>query len=70
MSNHVHAVFHVFEKDENGKEQYLHNVMESIKKFSAKNCNKILNRTGEAFWQDESYDRLVRDRGELYRIIA
>ncbi len=44
--------------------------MESIKKFSARTCNKLLNRTGKPFWQHESYDRLVRDRDELYRIIA
>ena len=70
MSNHVHAVFRVYNKNENGEIQYLHNIMESIKKFSARKCNKILNREGNAFWQDESYDRLVRDRGELYRIIS
>ena len=70
MSNHVHAVFHVFEKDENDKEQFLHNIMESIKKFSARECNIILNRTGKSFWQDESYDRVVRNRKDLFRIIS
>jgi len=70
MSNHVHAVFQVYEKDENDKIQYLHNIMESIKKFSARECNIILNRTGNAFWQDESYDRIVRNSKELFRIIS
>jgi len=69
MSNHVHAVFRVFEKDENGKEIFLQDITESIKKFSAKECNKILNRSGQ-FWQNESYDRLIRNRGELFRIIS
>jgi len=49
MSNHVHAVFQVYEKNEDGKVQYLHNIMESIKKFSGRECNIILNRTGNAF---------------------
>lgn len=70
MSNHVHVVLRVYEKDETGKSLYLRNIMESIKKFSARKCNDVLNRTGEIFWQDESYDRAVRDRGELYRIIS
>ena len=69
MSNHVHAVFTVFEESEDGKQLYLQDIMKSIKNFSAKQCNKILGRTGQ-FWHHESYDRLVRDRNELYRVIC
>lgn len=69
MSNHVHAVFTVFENDESGSPLFLQDIMESIKKYSARRCNKILGRTGK-FWQHESYDRLVRDREELYRTIC
>jgi len=69
MSNHVHAVLKVFEKDENGKKLYLQDVMESIKQFSARKCNIILGKEGK-FWQNETYDRLVRDKGELFRIIS
>jgi hypothetical protein len=29
----------------------------------------ILGRTGEAFWQDESFDHRVRDEVELDRIV-
>src|SRR5207245_8898543 len=29
----------------------------------------ILGRTGEAFWQDESFDHRVRDEVELERIV-
>ncbi len=65
MSNHVHAVFSVYEKDESGKPLYLQDIMKSIKNFSARKCNKILNRVGQ-FWHRESYDRLIRDREELY----
>jgi len=69
MSNHVHAVLKVFEEDEKGNELFLQDIMESVKKYSAKKCNMILGRTGQ-FWQNETYDRIVRDRGELYRIIS
>jgi putative transposase len=69
MSNHIHAIFTVFERDETGKVLYLQDVMESIKKYSAGKCNKLLGRTGQ-FWQHESYDRLIRDREELYYTIC
>ncbi len=69
MSNHVHAVLRVFENDEKGNKIYLQDIMESVKKYSANKCNKILNREGQ-FWQNETYDRIVRNRGELYRIIS
>ncbi len=69
MSNHVHAVFTVFEENENGEPLFLQDIMKSIKNFSAIRCNKLLNRTGQ-FWHHESYDRLVRNREELYRIIC
>ena len=42
--------------------------MQSIKRISARDCNKYLNRSS-AFWQDESFDRWVRDEKELYFVI-
>lgn len=69
MSNHVHAVFRVFENDESGSPLYLQDIMKSIKNFSAKECNALLGLKGQ-FWHHESYDHLVRDREELYRIIS
>ncbi|HEX8847496.1 MAG TPA: hypothetical protein VF791_22830, partial [Pyrinomonadaceae bacterium] len=41
----------------------------TIKGFTAREANKLLNLTGQPFWQDESYDRWVRDETELKRII-
>jgi putative transposase len=38
-----------------------------LKGFTAHEANRILGRTG-AFWQDESYDHLVRDGPEFERI--
>jgi len=43
--------------------------MKSIKGFSSRKINKVLDRVGESVWQKESFDRMVRDRIELrYRI--
>jgi len=43
-------------------------VLRLIKGSTARECNKILNRSG-AFWQHESYDHVVRDYNELQRIV-
>jgi putative DNA methylase len=39
-----------------------------LKGFTAYEANKLLGRTGSAFWQGESYDHLVRHAGEFERI--
>ena len=36
---------------------------------TARQANLILGRTGEAFWQDESFDHRVRDEAELDRLV-
>lgn len=43
-------------------------IMHSLKRFTAREANRILHLTGKAFWQDESYDHLVRDSTEFQRI--
>ena len=43
-------------------------VTQSLKRFTAREGNGMLGRIGEPFWQDESYDRLVRDEAEFQRI--
>lgn len=68
MSNHVHLVFRLLDKTETDTPKYLEDIMHSIKQFSAKKCNAILNRKGD-FWQHESYDRLIRNDEEQFRII-
>ena len=62
MANHVHLLTtpHV----------QISKLTQSLKRFTAKEANRILNRTGQPFWQVESYDRLVRDRTEFQRIAA
>ena len=39
-----------------------------IKGRTAREANLLLGRTGEPFWQDESYDHWVRTGQELGRI--
>jgi putative transposase len=43
-------------------------IMHSIKRFTARECNKILGAHG-SFWQDESFDHCVFDMDELARVI-
>jgi putative transposase len=45
----------------------LASIMKSFKGYTAHQCNKLLNRTGE-FWAHESYDHYIRDADEWRRI--
>jgi putative transposase len=40
----------------------------ALKGFTAKQANQMLGRTGNPFWQEESYDHLVRNAREGERI--
>jgi putative transposase len=66
MPNHVHLVFMPLEK---AKDVFysLSEILQSLKRHTARQSNLILGRSG-AFWQDESYDHIVRDEAELERI--
>ena len=82
MPNHIHVILQpiverfsesLSKKDHtlnkrNGVSLYiLTSILQDFKKFTARECNLILNRTGK-FWQHESYDHVVRDREELLRL--
>jgi putative transposase len=47
----------------------LDEIMRRIKGASAYYCNKILKKTGQPFWQKDSYDHFVRNKKEWYNII-
>ena len=81
MPNHFHLV--LFPKLERYKEflakhiannnteetfYYISKIMQDIKKYSAKESNKILHRSGK-FWQNESYDHVIRNKEELLNIV-
>ena len=62
MPNHVHLLIlpHVA----------LSQITHWIKGRTARAANLLLGRTGEPFWQDESYDHWVRNEREFHRIVA
>ena len=60
MPNHVHLLI--------TPRISVSRLLNSLKSVTAKRANLLLGRTGEPFWQDESYDRLVRNDEEFRRI--
>lgn len=60
MSNHVHVLL--------WPHKLLESITKSVKGYTARECNKVLNRTGNSFWQEESFDHAVRNENEFYRI--
>ena len=61
MPNHVHVLLL--------PKASLPVIMRWLKGSTARQSNLILGRTGEAFWQDESFDHRVRDEAELDRLV-
>jgi putative transposase len=48
----------------------LSSITKRIKGYTAREANAMLQRTGEHFWQQESFDHWPRDEDEFFRIIA
>jgi REP element-mobilizing transposase RayT len=61
MPNHVHVVFWPTPN------HTVSAIVQSWKRFSAREANKILKKTGEAFWQPEPYDHWIRNDEEHAR---
>src|SRR5260370_12579193 len=61
MANHVHVLV--------TPSVAVSKLMHSLKRYTAREGNRMLGVIGQPFWQDESYDRLVRDEQELQRIM-
>jgi REP element-mobilizing transposase RayT len=61
MENHVHLLIRPF--------QPVPLIMRWLKGSTARKANQLLERTGKAFWQDESYDHWVRSHKELAKIV-
>jgi putative transposase len=68
LSNHVHVVFEPLIQSEYQSDLPLHTIMQSLKRHTARQANLIIGREG-AFWQDESYDRVIRDNEEYIRTV-
>ncbi len=60
MPNHVHLLLTAHAD--------VSEVLRSLKGSTARQANLLLQRCGEPFWQDESYDHLVRNVEEFRRI--
>ncbi|HOE12823.1 MAG TPA: DUF1156 domain-containing protein [bacterium] len=63
MPNHVHVL--VTPKGQHTLSSILH----SWKSYTGNQANKVLGRTDKKFWQPESYDHLVRDERDYWRIL-
>jgi REP element-mobilizing transposase RayT len=61
MPNHVHAVWepHI----------PMPAIMRWLKGRTSRIANRVLGRSGQAFWQDESYDHWIRSASELDEVI-
>jgi REP element-mobilizing transposase RayT len=65
MPNQVHVVIHLGQPLCSGKDEPpLHAILQSLKRRTARESNRLLCRTG-AFWEEESYDHVIRDSQEL-----
>ena len=85
MSNHVHVVFTPLSVplSEIGNANLpsntaqtsslcyntLSTIMQSLKGYTARKANRLLGRSG-VFWQQESYDHVIRDASEWRRIVT
>ena len=56
MANHVHVLL---------LPRFLSRLVKSLKGYTAREANRLLGRTGEPFWQRESYDHWVRNSAEF-----
>ncbi len=61
MPNHVHLLI--------TPQAGVPSLMRRLKGTSARESNKLLGQTGRPFWQDESYDRLIRNTNEFQNYI-
>ena len=61
MPNHVHAVLRP------SAGWTLSKILKGWKGYTAHEANKLLQRTGNSFWQSESYDQLIRDDEDMHR---
>jgi putative transposase len=63
MSNHIHVLFEALPGA-----PPLEDIMQRLKRYTGVQCNKVVGRTGNPFWESESYDHIVR-KGEFRPIL-
>jgi len=62
MPNHIHAIMKPLGEYE------LEDILDSIKGYVSRQVNRHLGRSGK-LWEQESFDRIIRDEDHLYRVI-
>jgi putative transposase len=75
MANHVHVLLQPKLATTQAMSQAptfvaLKDITKRIKGYTSLEANRLLHRTGQTFWQQESFDHWVRDEGEFFRIVA
>ncbi len=60
MPNHLHVLLSPMVP--------IQRITKCVKGYSARKINRMLQREGQPFWQQESYDHWVRNQGEFLRI--
>lgn len=63
MPNHVHMMMTLLPDA-----PVLFKVMQNLKRYTAVHANKLLKRAG-MFWEEESYEHIVRDEREFWNIL-
>jgi REP element-mobilizing transposase RayT len=63
MANHLHVLL----KPKSGSS--IGSITKHLKGYTAREANRLLNGTGQKFWQDESFDHWSRDSIEFSRIV-
>ena len=61
MANHIHLLLTPLVE--------IAKITHALKRFTAREANRILGLSGQPFWQEESYDHLVRHAEEFERIL-
>ncbi len=64
MANHVHGIFRPLQP----KTLPLEKTLQSRKRRTSREINAIVGRSG-TLWEEESFDRIIRDEEHLYRCI-
>lgn len=68
MANHIH--FLITPRSSMDSDVPVQQILQKIKGYTAYEANKVMGRTGEPFWQGESFDHWSRDYDEFKRIVA
>ena len=64
MANHIHVLLKPKNHDTS-----ISTITKNVKGYSSREANRLLERTGQRFWQDESFDHWSRNPSEFARIV-